>query len=105
MRHDEENSQNIEARLYDALQLPSQEIVEVDCERVRARLKGGTYRAGGVRADESVARRWQSLAIGSAAAAVILAEHFRFGVSETVKEIQRPAVLLRPLGPIRGDQV
>jgi uncharacterized protein (TIGR03435 family) len=72
MKHDDENAMNIEARLYDGLQLPAQEIVEADCERVLNRLKReGSF--GVVRSNVPSARRWQRLAVLSAVAAVILA--------------------------------
>jgi hypothetical protein len=73
MKHDDKNALDIEERLYDSLQGPPQEALEVDCERVRTRLRETTFFRRTSRAE---ARGWRRLAILPAAAAVILAVFF-----------------------------
>src|SRR5688572_24542168 len=77
MKHDDKNTESIGARLYNALQLPPQDIVEADCESVRTRLAAETSLRGArnilsVRPDTPPAPRWRRLVVVPAAAAVLM---------------------------------
>jgi uncharacterized protein (TIGR03435 family) len=77
VKHDDKNTENIDERLYNALQLPPQDIVEADCERVRTRLAAETSLRGtrnilSVRPDTPSVPRWRRLVVIAAAAAVLM---------------------------------